>query len=76
MDNSSPNKSAHQKPSMLNPFTNLLASKTVRAFITSRNNPSVSMDMGMVSITRIGRMTAFMMAKTKAKTMAVQNVSR
>jgi hypothetical protein len=60
---------------MLNPFTNLLASSTMIAFMTNKNNPSVMIVMGRVKIMSKGLMKVFKMASTTAKTKAVQNVS-
>lgn len=72
-DNNKLNNKAHQKPSILMPSINLSASKIMSAFITNKNNPSVIMVMGNVSITKIGLMKVFSKARTNANTSAVVN---
>jgi hypothetical protein len=62
---------AHQKPSIVNPGTSLLARMIIKALITNRNNPNVTMVIGRVRSTRSGFSKAFKMANTNAKTKAV-----
>jgi hypothetical protein len=65
------NKSPHQKLSIENPLTNLLASNTRMVLTTKRNNPSVIIVTGNVRNTRIGLMKVFRIARTTAKMIAV-----
>ena len=62
---------AHQKPSTLKPSINLSANKIISALITKRKSPNVITVIGKVSKTKIGFITAFRHAKTRAKMMAV-----
>ncbi len=60
------NKSAHQKFPTENPFTISAASNTMRAFITNKNKPKVSMVIGMVKNIKIGLTVTFNKAKRAA----------
>ena len=66
------NNNPHQKLSILNPSTNLLASKTINAFITNKKRPSVNIVTGSVSKISIGFAITLRIARTTAKMMAVQ----
>jgi hypothetical protein len=66
------NNNAHQKLSILNPFTNLLANKTTSALTTKRKSPSVRKVAGSVNNIKSGLMNIFKSASTKANTKAVQ----
>jgi hypothetical protein len=69
------NNRPHQKLSILNPFTNRLASKTTMAFTTNKNNPSVIIVTGKVNRMISGFMKISRIARTMANTKAVQKVS-
>jgi len=75
IDNNILNKSAHQKPSTLKPETILEQSKMISALITNKNNPNVTMVIGKVRIIKIGFISAFSIANTRAKTRAVIKLS-
>jgi hypothetical protein len=70
-----PNRSAHQKPSTSNPFTNFAARSIIAAFITKRKRPNVTIVSGNVRRISKGFTIAFRMASTIARTIAVQKVS-
>ena len=70
MDNKMLKSRAVQNPLTPNPSINLSASKMIHALITSKNNPNVTIVMGMVRITKMGFKMAFNNAKTTATMMA------
>ena len=70
MESSTLNKIAYQKPLTAKLSSNLSASKTMHALITSRNNPNVSTVTGKVRITNIGLTKARRKPKTKATSKA------
>ena len=66
------NNKAHQKLSMLNPSTILLASNTTNVFTTNKKSPSVINVTGNVNKISNGRTNMFNNASTRANTNAVQ----
>jgi len=60
------NKTAHQKPSTVNPFKTPSAKKMIMAFITNKKRPKVIMVKGIVIITNKGLRVEFRMANTMA----------
>ena len=74
IDNTRLNHKAVQKPSTLNPSTNLSANKMIKAFITNRNNPKVKKVIGNDKIVRIGFTIVLRNAKTTATKNAVINL--
>jgi len=70
-----PKINAHQKPSILIPETNLSANRIIRTFITKRKRPRVIIVRGNVNIMSNGLTMALRTASTKAKIIAVVNVS-
>ena len=69
------NKNAQRTPSTLIPETNLSASNTIITLITKRKRPNVIIVRGMVKIISKGLTIKLRTAKTRAKIMAVLNVS-
>ena len=69
------NTSAHQNPSTVNPGTNQSTNNIRMVFITKRNNPNVTMVIGIVNITNTGFTRRLRMANTPATTMAIKNPS-
>jgi len=64
------NSSAIQNPLTEKPEINSSAIKIIRAFMTSRKSPKVTMVMGMVKIIKIGFTIAFNKASTTATIIA------
>jgi len=69
------NKSAHQKPSTVNPGTNLSTRSMITAFITSKNNPKVMRVAGSVKNTKMGFTSTLRSARTTATIKDVVKVS-
>ena len=65
------NKSAENQPSTVKPFTRLAVHFTIRMFMTSRNNPSVTIVTGMVRMISIGFTNVFSKANTNATIIVV-----
>ena len=57
------------------PSINLSAKSIIKAFTTSKNNPSVTIVIGKVSIIKIGLTNTFKIASTNATIRGVVNVS-
>lgn len=72
IESASENQNAGQKPSTLNPCTNLLSSIMIPVLMTSRNKPNVRIVIGSVRMTRIGLIKKFSRPSTIATTIAVQ----
>ena len=68
------NNIAHQKPSTTILSINLSEIIIINAFITSRNNPRVTIVIGKVKKTSMGFTIAFKTAKIIAKTMAEEKL--
>ena len=73
-DSTKLNHKAVQKPSTLNPSTNLSANKMINAFITSKNKPRVKKVIGNDRIVKIGLTMVFKNANTMATKTAVVNL--
>ena len=65
--------SAHQKPLIVTPSISLSANKMIRALITNKNKPSVTIVIGNVRTRRIGFTKVLSSAKTIASIMASVN---
>jgi hypothetical protein len=65
------NRSAHQKPSTRNPFTNLAASKMINALMTNKKRPNVNRVIGKVSMIRMGFTIRFSNPSTMARIRAL-----
>lgn len=63
---------AHQKPSTEKPEIKESANRIIKALMTNKNNPSVSMVMGIVNTTRTGLTMAFKNPSTAATIMATK----
>lgn len=72
-DKSKLKSSAIQKPLTANPSKNSLAKRMIHALMTNKNNPSVTIVIGNVRMTRIGFKIAFSNAKTMATIIAPVN---
>ena len=72
MDNKTLKSIAHQIPSTINPSISLSASKIIKAFITSKNKPSVIIVIGKVRIMSTGFTSKFKMERTTATKIAVR----
>jgi hypothetical protein len=57
---------AHQKFTMTNPLTIWDASMSIRALITSKNNPNVKIVIGKVNNIKIGLITTLIIPSTAA----------
>jgi hypothetical protein len=66
---------AHQKPSTTNPGTILPMSMMIKALITNRNRPRVTMVTGIVRNIRTGRRNVLIMARAMATMTAVAKFS-
>lgn len=69
-DKSKLNNNAVQKPLTANPSKKWSANRMIKAFMTSKNNPKVTIVIGKVRITRIGFNMAFKSARTIATIIA------
>ena len=69
------NTSAHQKLSTEKPGISQSAKSTSKVFITSKNNPNVTMVIGIVRITSTGFTKTLRIANTAATTMAIRKPS-
>lgn len=68
------NSNAHQKPSTLNPSTNLAVINIIIALITNKNKPRDKMVTGIVKTIMIGLMTLFRNDSTAATINAVRKL--
>jgi hypothetical protein len=66
------NKTAYQKPSILNPFIKYPVAKMMQALMTNKNKPSVRMVTGKVNIINRGFTVASKIASTIATISAVK----
>lgn len=67
------NNKADQKPLTRNPLTSASHNNIIKALITNRNNPKVTMVTGNVKIMRIGLINKLSNIKTAATIRAVKN---
>ena len=63
---------AHQILSTINPSISLSANKIIKAFMTSKNKPSVIIVIGKVKIMSIGFTNKFKIERTTATKIAVR----
>jgi hypothetical protein len=69
------NSKAHQNPSTVNPGTILPISMIIRALITNKKNPSVTIVNGIVRKTSTGLMKVLIIASAMATMIAVAKFS-
>ena len=66
---------AYQNPSTINPLTKASQIIIIRALITNKNNPKVTMVTGSVNMIRIGFTNRFNKTRTAATTIAIRKLS-
>ena len=74
-DNTKLNKTAHQKPSTVNPSKKPAANSIIKTLITSKKKPSVTTVIGNVSITNTGLIVALNKPNNKATIIPVKKES-